>query len=85
MEAAAMAAITIKDVPEHLHRKLKAQAKANHRSLNREAIACLEQAVGGGRIDPNEFLAGVRELRSRIRGPAITDAWLRKAKNEGRP
>jgi plasmid stability protein len=85
MEALTMASLTIKNLPEDLHRKLKRQAKANRRSLTGEAIACLERGVQPPRVDPEEFLADVRELRKRIRGPAITDAWLRRAKNEGRP
>ena len=37
-----MATMTLRDVPDELHRWLKQQAEAHHRSLNKEAIAVLE-------------------------------------------
>jgi len=37
--------LTIKNVSPHLHRVLKAQALRHKRSLNQEAILCLERAV----------------------------------------
>lgn len=40
-----MATLTLKNVPDDLHRQLKARAERNHRSLNREAIRLLEQSV----------------------------------------
>jgi plasmid stability protein len=39
------ATLTLKNVPPGLHRKLKAQAKRHKRSLNQEAILCLERSV----------------------------------------
>lgn len=40
-----MPTLTLKNLPESLHRRLKERAARNHRSLNREAIRLLEQAV----------------------------------------
>ena len=37
-----MASMTLRDVPDDLHRWLKQQARAHHRSVNKEAIAALE-------------------------------------------
>ena len=37
--------ITLKNVPEKLHLALKNQAKRHKRSLNMEAIQCLEHAL----------------------------------------
>jgi hypothetical protein len=37
--------LTLKNVPPHLHSSLKAQAQRHKRSLNQEAILCLEIAV----------------------------------------
>jgi hypothetical protein len=37
--------LTLKNISPHLHRTLKAQAKRHKRSLNQEAILCLEHAV----------------------------------------
>ncbi len=39
--------LTLKNIPLHLHRQLKAQARRHKRSLNQEAILCLERAVIG--------------------------------------
>lgn len=38
--------LTLKNIPPHLHRVLKIQARQHKRSLNQEAILCLERAVG---------------------------------------
>lgn len=38
--------LTLKNIPPNLHRVLKIQARQNKRSLNQEAILCLEKAVG---------------------------------------
>ena len=41
-----MASITLKKIPERLHRSFKARASANHRSLQAEIIRTLEQSLG---------------------------------------
>jgi len=41
-----MTTLTLRDVPEELHSWLKQQARAHHRSLNKEAIALLEDLRG---------------------------------------
>jgi len=45
--APAIITLTLKNVPPHLHRVLKAQARRHKRSLNQEAILCLERSVAG--------------------------------------
>ncbi len=79
-----MPALTIKNVPETLYRSLKESAKAHHRSINGEAIACLERTLGMSRIDPERFLARVEHLRQQVRAPKLTDRVLRDAKERGR-
>ncbi|MEL6614587.1 MAG: Arc family DNA-binding protein [Bacteroidota bacterium] len=44
-----MATLTLKNVPDDLHRRLKERAARNHRSLNREVIHALERAVEDAR------------------------------------
>jgi hypothetical protein len=39
-----MATITLKDIPEDLHAQLKAEAEANLRSLNQEAIIRIQRS-----------------------------------------
>jgi plasmid stability protein len=41
-----MASLTLKDMPAKLHNTLKKRAARNRRSLNQEALYCLEQATG---------------------------------------
>src|SRR5687767_4239387 len=75
--------VTIKDLPARIHRKLKRRAGANKRSLNREVIDILEQAVQSTPLDVEATLAEFARLRGRIQGPALTEAMLREAKNQG--
>jgi plasmid stability protein len=48
-----MATITLKSLPEALHRSLLTRAACNHRSLDEEVIALLEQAVTPGVLLPS--------------------------------
>jgi plasmid stability protein len=82
---AIMATITVKNIPDDLYENLKLSAGANHRSINREVIACIERAVQSRRVDPEVVLARARELRDKIGGRPITDAEFTRAKNKGRP
>lgn len=43
-----MPSITLKKIPDRLHRSFKARAKANHRSLQAEIVRTLEQSLGQG-------------------------------------
>ncbi len=79
-----MATVTIKDLPERLHRRLKSRAVAHGRSLNREIIACLEAAAGAARVDPDAYLARAGSLRQRVSG-RLTDADLAAFRGAGRP
>jgi len=80
-----MKTLTIKGIPEPLYRELKRQAKASRRSLNSEAIVCLETVALAGRVPAADVLARVAAVRERARGPHLRDAELRAAKNAGRP
>jgi plasmid stability protein len=81
-----MATITLKNVPDDLHRRLKERAERHHRSLNREAIRCLEEAVAGDEPE-EELLARIRANRARMaeRGVWLTEESLREAIDQGRP
>lgn len=79
-----MPALTIKNIPDMLYEKLRSSAMKNHRSINSEVIACIETTLSSQVVDAEEFLVGVRELRKKIKAPALTDAFLEQAKNQGR-
>jgi plasmid stability protein len=67
-----MAGLLIKDLPKELHRRLKARAVANRRSLSSEAITILESALhdrsGPPTLDAIDRLRarGARPLRQSI-------------------
>lgn len=79
-----MASITIKNVPDDLYDQLKRQAEDNRRSLNNEAIVCLQRAVRERRRDVRDILAEVDALRNSISVPPLTDELLAEAIDEGR-
>lgn len=80
-----MATIVIKNIPDELYEDLKLSARANHRSINREVIACIERVVCRQNADPDAVLVRARELRELTRRHPITNAQLTKAKRAGRP
>jgi len=79
-----MKTITIKGIPDVLHRALKQRAKEHRRSLNAEAIVCLEATLLPARLTADDILARADALRERIRAPYLTDEELRAAREEGR-
>ena len=46
-----MVSITLKDIPDQLHRALKQRARLHHRSLNKEVLATIESAIQGSMGD----------------------------------
>jgi plasmid stability protein len=80
-----MPSLTIKDIPEDLYRRLKERARQHRRSLNSEAIECLQQILRCVPRDPEEILARVRELRGKSASHVLTDKDLSDMKRNGRP
>lgn len=78
---ATMAGLLIKEVPKDLHRKLKARAAANRRSLSSEVLTILESALHD-RSAPLT-LAEVDRLRTSGRRP-LTQAILERARKRNR-
>ncbi len=80
-----MANLSLKNVPADLHRMLKQRARAHHRSLNGEIIACLQETVAPRRFDADEAARRLRELRASYRGRPLGDDEVAALKSEGRP
>jgi len=59
--------ITLKNLPDELYNRLKMAAKANHRSINSEVIACLEKSLVSAQVSPEERLRRTRDLRSSLK------------------
>ena len=77
--------LTLKNLPDELHARLRAAAKRHRRSLNNEAIVCLEAGLGVPAQSVDEELAEIRALRESL-GPHIFDPEEIDAfKREGRP
>jgi antitoxin FitA len=54
--------LSIKNVPDDLAEKLRQRARANHRSLQGELLALLQEAVAGAeRLSPERLLDIVRD------------------------
>lgn len=81
----AVASITLKNVPEALHERLKEEAARRRRSLNSEILVRLERSLGVAPVDAEGLLARARAVRERLDVPYLTDAELRDARAEGRP
>jgi plasmid stability protein len=82
-----MATLTLKSFPASLHEALKRRARRNHRSLNSEAIACIEQIVAPTAEHGTAILEQIRASRSRLAAaglPPMTDDFLDAARREGR-
>ena len=80
-----MPALTIKNMPDEVYRRLKESARLNRRSLNSEAIVLLERSLGHRRRSAEESLASLRRLHERLRDlPPRDDELLERAKGEGR-
>jgi len=80
-----MASITIKNLPDPLYDRLKAAAKAHHRSLNGEVIAALEHSLAAHRTDPNSQLASIRAQRSQLGIAPLDPGEIYDAIKAGRP
>jgi plasmid stability protein len=78
-----MATVTVKDLPEKLHRQLKARALRHRRSLNSEIIEVLAAATTSRKVDPDSLLARATALRIRV-GGRLTDTDLTAFRQAGR-
>ena len=58
--------LTLKNIPDAVYERLKNSADSHRRSLNSEAIVCLESVLLPTRIVPGERLARARELRAAL-------------------
>lgn len=79
-----MVTVTIKNVPEKIYERIKAQAKANHRSINGEILSILEQAVSLPPIDVQATLKRARKVREWTATYTVTADEIEKMINEGR-
>jgi plasmid stability protein len=83
-----MANLTVKGIPDELHAQIKRRAGENHRSMNREILQILEEAMERApqtRPDAEEILQRLRTFRGKMHGPGLTPEEIDRAIDEGRP
>jgi antitoxin FitA len=59
--------LTLKNIPDEVYERLKTSAELHRRSLNSEAIVCLESVLMPGRTSPAERIARARAIRATLR------------------
>ena len=77
--------LTLKNIPDAVYTRLKSVAIAHRRSLNSEAIVCLESALLPTKIAPNERLARARELRAMLSANKFRARDIDATKRQDRP
>ena len=77
--------LTLKNIPDAIYDRLKRAADAHRRSMNSEAIVCLEAALMPHKVTPAERLARARELRAGLPKGKFRARDIDKLKREGRP
>lgn len=76
--------ITLKNIPDDVYARLKNAAATHRRSLNSEAIVCLESALTPARISPQDRLERARRLRMALGQRAFLSSEVSKLKRQGR-
>ncbi len=79
-----MVTVTIKNIPEQIYERIKAQARSNHRSINGEILSILEQAISLPPIDVKATLQRARKVRELTASYIVTADEVEKMINEGR-
>ncbi|MCG2590718.1 FitA-like ribbon-helix-helix domain-containing protein [Rhodohalobacter sulfatireducens] len=79
-----MPSITVKNIPVEIYDLVREQAKAHHRSINSEIIACLEQTVKPQQVSTDHILKEARQLRNKAKGNLYSEE-IESAINQGRP
>lgn len=77
--------LTLKNIPDVVYEQLKLAARANRRSMNSEAIVCLEAALLANTLAPAERLARARALRAALPKGKFRARDIDAMKREGRP
>ena len=76
--------LTLKNIPDEIYERLKACAVSNRRSMNSEAIVCLEAILLPATIEPMERLARARALRGALPKGQFKARDIDALKREGR-
>lgn len=76
--------LTLKNIPDTVYERLKASAEQHRRSMNSEAIVCLETVLMPAQMAPTERLARARALRAALKPAKFLPRDIDAMKREGR-
>jgi antitoxin FitA len=76
--------LTLKNIPDAVYQRLKQAAEQHRRSLNSEAIVCLEEALLGQSPSVAERLARARRLRAELAADTFPAEELDQFRRAGR-
>jgi antitoxin FitA len=76
--------MTLKNIPDQIYDRLKLSAEMHRRSMNNEAIICLETVLIPMQVTPNERLARIRAARVVLPSGALDHADVDTFKRQGR-
>lgn len=76
--------LTLKNIPDEVYERLKLAAEMHRRSLNSEAIVCLEAVLIPTKVTPGERLARARELRAGLTATKFRARDIDTLKRQGR-
>jgi plasmid stability protein len=77
--------LTLKNIPDAVYDRLKLAAAMHRRSLNSEAIVCLEAVLLPTKVMPAERIARARALRAALPASPFSAHDIDSAKREDRP
>ena len=77
--------LPLKNIPDAVYERLKLAAEMHKRSLNSEAIMCLESVLMPTKLMPNERIARAREMRATLSAGQFHAHDIDLAKRRGRP
>lgn len=78
-----MNSITVRNIPDSLHKKLKKRSRLFRRSLNSEIIKCLEEALMPNKNEIEQLLERSNTIRSKL-SFTILNEDINTAKSSGR-
>jgi len=76
--------LTLKNIPDDVYERLKEQAQTHRRSLNREAIVCLETVLTPTKVTVGERLDRARRLRRELNA-TFQASEINELRSRGRP
>jgi plasmid stability protein len=79
------ATLTLKNIPDVVYDRLKRSAEAHRRSMNSEAIVCLEAVLLPAKVTTSERLVRARELRAALPKGEFRVRDIDALKRQGRP